>query len=84
MCRRVDCCLYLQYAALQIIMFTVYKPTKCTFPLSLFYLQIHPYICFGPLKDHHQGVQNNVQSTPIRIHSVVTTSSTCMQASITF
>jgi hypothetical protein len=44
------------------------------FTFTSFYLQVHPYICFGPLKDHHQGVQNYVQSTPICIQSAITIS----------
>jgi hypothetical protein len=44
------------------------------FTLTFLYLQVYPYICFGPLKDHHQGVQNHVQSTPICIQSATTIS----------
>jgi hypothetical protein len=55
---------------------TLYEPTKCSFFNFTFYLQIDPYIYVSVLlKNHHQGVQNYIQSTPIYIHSAVTSSS---------
>jgi hypothetical protein len=50
--------------------------------ISLFHLQVHPYICFGPLKDHYRGVQNYVQSTPTCINSVITSSSVKLYAGL--
>jgi hypothetical protein len=44
------------------------------FTFTFLYLQVHRYICFGPLKHHHQGIQNYVQSTPICIPSAITIS----------
>jgi hypothetical protein len=52
------------------------------FTFASLYLQVHPYICFGPLNDHHQGVQNYVQSTPTCIHSAVTSSSVYLYAGL--
>jgi hypothetical protein len=54
------------------------------FTLLLYYISIDPYICYGLCKNHHQGVQNYINSTSNVISALIVVQYISVQVPFTY